>query len=302
MKRLLAFAAAAVSCAPVISAAPPKNAPAYVQPAENLLIVVADIQRHLNDDIYRFPIATDVTGQNVFRAGAGRLANYEVLYPGKLTDVVSLAKGQAFEKLGDYAIAAKAYEVASKSPDAAVARVGNESLQRTRRFDAAANQPVDKSALRTYERDMQKKIKGLDDLAQELKGTAHRALALVERERAEIELAQFYISMRFMQPYSTDDAIRQIRRNMDRNQESKNRYTHHLMLADLHAQLAREYTVLNDPDGPGFRMKDFEAFINPARTEYHIIEQADGYPEKLEGRAKLIALEAFVERIGDRAR
>ena len=33
-----------------------------------------------------------------------------------------------------------------------------------------------------------------------------------------------------------------------------------------------------------------------------IVEEADGYPEKLEARAKLVALEAFIDRTLERAR
>ena len=279
-----------------------KDAPTYVQPAENLMLIVADLQRHLNDDTYRFPVATDVTGQNVFRATVARLANYQTLYPDKMRDLVSMAMAQAFEKLGDYALAVANYETAKASPDPQVAKAAEEGQKRALRFVAVVNQQVDQTALRPYERDMKKKIADLDALAAEFRGTPWQSQALLERERADLQMAQFYTAMRFMQPYTTEDAVKQLKGNLDRYKDSKNRYLHHLLLADFHFLLAREYTLLHDPDGPEFSMRAFEGFSDPARSEYRIVEQADGYPEKLEARAKMMALEAFVESVTEKAR
>lgn len=271
-------------------------------PAENLLIIVADIQRHINDDVYRYPYATDVTGQNVFRAGIVRLANYETLFPGRMKDLVALAKANAFEKLGAFNDAERNYTEAQKSSDAAIRKAAGEGAERARRFAQVLRRELDQSGLRPYERDLQVLIRDADDLAEKYKGTPYAALALVERERAEMRLAEFYASMRFIHPYTTEDAILQLKRNIERNKNSKNRYSHHLMLGDLYASLARQYVVMHDPDGTDFDMKEFEGFASQARSEYFIVQQADGYPEKLEGRAKLAALEAFVERVAERSR
>ncbi|MCX7020120.1 MAG: hypothetical protein WCK47_06315 [bacterium] len=299
---ILAIALASARCPGQSLGKGRDQAPSYTQPAENLLIIVADIQRHLDDDIYRFPYAVDVTGKNVFRAALVRLANYETLYPGRLSDIVALAKAQAFEKLSGYNEAARNYDLARKSPDEAIRKIAGEGLERARKFDRVVNQPVDMAVPRTYERDMKQKIGDIDQLANEYKGTPHRALALLERERAQTTLAKFYLMFRFMQPFNTNDAIAQIKRNIDQNSNSKNLYLHHLLLGDLQFELAREYAILNDPEGMNFQRKAFDGFANSARAQYHIVEQADGFPEKLEGRAKIAALEAFVERIGDRAR
>ena len=55
--------------------------------------------------------------------------------------------------------------------------------------------------------------------------------------------------------------------------------------------------MLQDPDGPSFNNGEFQQYLSPARSEYSIVAQADGFAEKPEGRAKLAALEAFYERI-----
>ena len=274
----------------------------YAQPVENILIIVADIQRHLQDDVYRYPYPTDFTGQNVFRAALVRLANYETLYPKKISDVVALAKAQAFERLTAYEEALANYEKAAKSPDTAISNAAKDGAQKMRQFLGVVRQSLDQSGLRTYERDLQKLIRDLDDLAASLKGTRYECLALLERERAQMLLAEFYVSMRFIQPYSTEDALAQLKRNIDQNRSSKLRYRHQMMLADFYYDLAKQYVLKNDPDGPSFDSRQFEGFANAARTEYDIISRADGYAEKSEARAKLMALEAFVRNVLERAK
>ena len=301
VSRHLVALALAFACALPLTAAP-KEAPSYVKPAENLLIIVADLQRHVNDDVFKYPYPTDVTGQNVFRAALVRLANYESLYPGRNSDIVAVSRAQAYERLGAFGEAGANYEKAGKSPDEAIRKLARDGASRTKKFAAAARTDLDASGLRPFERDLQVMIRDLDDLARNYSGTPHEALALVERERAQMRLAQFYIKMRFISPYNTDDALTQLKRNIEQNSSSKNRYSHHLMLGEFYLDLAREYAVLHDPDGTDFQMRDFEGFANTARSEFFLVQQADGFPEKLEGRARLAALEAFVERIQERAK
>jgi len=306
MRWTLALATVVLAYASALPAAPWKKSqsapPAYVRPTENILIIVADIQRHFADDVYRYPYPRDFTGQNVFRSALIRLANYESLYPQKMTDVVALAKAQSFERLTAYEEALANYETAAKSPDPAIANSAREGAARMRRFIQVTRQSLDQSGMRTYERDLQKLIRDLDNLATELKGTPAQCLALLERERAQMLLAEFYISMRFIQPYSTDDALTQLRRNMDENRESKRRFRHRMMLADLYFDLASQYLTKADPDGPNFDLKQFEGYANAARAEYDIISRADGFAEKPEARAKLLALESLVREVTESAR
>lgn len=300
--QILGVAASLAVVSPALVAAPRSDAPAYAQPAENLLLILADIQRHVNDDVYRFPYPTDVTGQNIFRAALVRLANYEKLYPGRMSDVVALARAQAWERLCSFPEAAANYETAKKSEDKSIQKLAGEGYERAKRFALAAESIVDQSGLRTFERDMKTRIELLTKLADEFKSTSYACLARVARERSQMQLAEFYVSMRFIQPYSTKEAEAALKKNADSNRDSKLRYAHHLRLADFYYERAREYTLKNDPAGANFSLKDFEGFTNPARSEYKIVEEADGFPEKLEARAKLLALESFVDRTLERAR
>lgn len=283
-------------------AAPAQNTQAaYTQPAENLIIIIADIQRHLTDDVYRFPYPQDVNGQNVFRAAIVQLSNYEKLYPGRNSDIVALGRAQAFERLCAFREAGANYEKATNSSDDALKKLAERGFERAKEFSAIVDRDLDQSSLRAYEDALKLQIEDLGKLADKFSDTPYACLASLERERSQMNLAEFYSMFRFMKPYTTEMALDQIKKNLQSNNESKLRYTHHLMLATLNYELAREYTVLHDPEGPDFRLKDFESFTNAARSELAIVEQADGFAEKQEGRALLTALEAFIERIKDRA-
>ncbi len=282
-----------------------KNEPqtaSYTQPAENLILIIADIQRHLNDDVYRFPYPQDVNGQNVFRAAIVQLSNYEKLYPERNSDIVALGRAQAFERLCAFQEAGLNYSKAMKSEDDALKKLAEKGFERCKEFSEVVDRELNQSSLRAYEDDMKRQIEELNKLASKYNDTSSRCLALLERERTQMQLAEFYSMFRFMKPYTTDMALEQIKKNLQENNNSKLRYTHHLMKATLNYELAREYTVLHDPEGPDFRYKEFEAFANAARSELDIVEKADGFAEKQEGRALLTALEAFIERTRDRAR
>lgn len=274
----------------------------YTQPAENLILIIADIQRHLADDVYRFPYPQDVNGQNVFRSAIVQLSNYEKLYPGRNSDIVALGRAQAYERLCDFRPSGLNYSKAMESEDSALKKLAEQGFERTKKFSEVVDRELDQSSLRAYESALKQQVADLEKLATEYTNTSSRCLALLERERTQMRLAEFYSMFRFMKPYTTEMALEQIRANLKANNGSKLLYTHHLMLASFNYELAREYTVLYDPEGPEFNLKEFEAFASTARQELDIVSKADGYAEKQEGRALLTALEAFIERTRDRAR
>lgn len=289
-------------CVQPVWAAPEAQA-AYTQPAENLILIIADIQRHITDDVYKFPYPQDVNGQNVFRSAIVQLSNYEKLYPGRNADIVALGRAQAFERLCAFQEAGLNYEKAtSASTDAALKKMAQAGFDRAKEFSGVVDRDLDQSSLRRYEDALKLQIADLQKLADKYGSGPYGCLARLERERAQMRLAEFFAMFRFMKPYTTEMALEQLKKNLQANTDSKLRYTHHLMLATLNYNLAREYTVLHDPEGPDFRVKDFDSFANTARAELAIVEQADGFAEKQEGRALLTALEAFIERIKDRAK
>lgn len=99
----LAMAVVAGGCAPKI-----QESDRY-KPAESLLEILSDFQRHLSDDTYRFPTFKDITGQNIYKATLLRLNNFERLYPNKFGPIVAYSRAKAYEKLHDYKAAVASY-------------------------------------------------------------------------------------------------------------------------------------------------------------------------------------------------
>ena len=88
-------------------------------PSESVLEVVAVLRRHVPDDTYRFPPATDFTGRNVYRSTLLRLESLErvhadALRSGYLDGVVTFAKARALERLRGFDLAAAHYREAAR--------------------------------------------------------------------------------------------------------------------------------------------------------------------------------------------
>src|SRR5258708_5801307 len=64
--------------------------------------VVKDFQRFAREDVYRFPIAKDVTGGNVMKATLVRLDDYERKNPRQYPDIILYSRAMAYERLRDY--------------------------------------------------------------------------------------------------------------------------------------------------------------------------------------------------------
>jgi hypothetical protein len=273
--------------------------------ADNLVVIVADIQRHLGDDLYRFPPATDLLGQNVFRVGLIRLANWEKLNPGQAQDVLALNRALCWERLGAFSEALKEFQSTEKStPDPALRKAAGEGISAAEKVLAILAVPMDQSVPRIYENQLRDQASALDKLARNFapSQSARAAIARNLRERVNIRLAEFLAAVRFISPFTTQDAMQALRANVDVHKTSRLQQWHKLRLAEFHMELAKEYCIRFDPDGADFVLKDFLAYCDPARKLLLEVERADGFPEKPEARHLLASLEAFMSSTTDRAR
>ena len=88
-------------------------------PTEGILETVAVLRRHVPDDTYRFPPATDFSGRNVYRASLLRLENLEraesdAMRSGYMDPVLLFAKARALERLRAYDLAAQHYRESAR--------------------------------------------------------------------------------------------------------------------------------------------------------------------------------------------
>jgi hypothetical protein len=246
-----------------------------------------------------------VLGQNVFRAGLVRMANWEKLHPGQAKDVLAINRALCWERLGAFGEAEREYREAEKSsPDPAIRRAAAEGAETAVKVQEIIAVPIDQSIPRIYESQLRNQARALDQLARSLKSSQPARAALVQslRERVDIRLAEFLAAVRFISPYTTQDALTALKANVENHRNSRLQQWHKLRLAEFYIELAKEYCIRYDPEGADFVLKDFMAYCDPARKLLLEVERADGFPEKPEARHRLAALEAFITATSDRSR
>ena len=87
-----------------------KKMEAAYGPTESVLEVVAVLRRHVPDDTYRFPPATDFTGRNAYRSTLLRLESIQSIHAnalrsGYMDPVIQFSKGRSLERLRAYDLA-----------------------------------------------------------------------------------------------------------------------------------------------------------------------------------------------------
>jgi tetratricopeptide (TPR) repeat protein len=294
-------AAATLACA-----GPPEIDPLY-RPAESVLEVLSVLQRHVDDDTYRFPAARDFTGRNVYRSSLLRLENLEQLHAdglraGHLDGVIHFAKGRALERLGAYSLAVAAYEIAAerdedvksdalRSADTCrdLARAVAIGPAGTRVADATLTLPSPTAALTRFER----RAAALDELLALNEGSHHAYVVQEEIERADRARAAYFTRLRGVLPEGDVTAIAERQRLAERHTESKLAPRHLLDLADLYADLAYEYVESNPPEGLAFDPAAFRDLVDSGARFYEMVAVQDGTTEKLEATRRLEAFLAF---------
>jgi hypothetical protein len=277
-------------------------------PTESVLEVVAVLRRHVPDDTYRFPPAQDFTDRNVYRSSLLRLENIErvhaeALRAGHMDGVIAFAKARALERLRAYDLAAAEYRLAADF-DSSLAAESHRSADVTDALHEIASLPVDAgpdegiapdpdAALGRYD----ERVTGLDELAVTVEGSHFAAVVREEVERADMERARYFVSMRRALPEGDVRAVAELQRVMMRHRESKNANRQILALANLYADLAAEYADQNPPEGLFFDPVRFQELSDATARLYETVANRDGTPEKLEAARRLEAFLAFALRI-----
>jgi tetratricopeptide (TPR) repeat protein len=281
-----------------------KTDPAF-EPHENLLSVVAEVQRFANLDLYRFRAPLDPSGINLFRASLVRLANYEQLFPGRSTDAIAYVRGQIHERLGDHAAAAESFGQALKM-GTAVAPEAAESAAINRRFARLIEIPRKAETLGEYLKALDEQQAGFLELADEYSTGSWRAVygALARRqvERADVQRAEALWKHRNLLDDGTARALKAWKETIERHAGSARVEQWRLRMGDCLYEQAREYAQEHDPEGAEFRWEVFERMTSAALSHYRQVERAYGYEERLEAAGKIEAVNAFVGRVRVRSR
>jgi hypothetical protein len=272
-------------------AAPAGDATGAFAPYEDLLEVLADLTWHLRDDTYRFPSPKDPTGHDLYQLSLRRLENWEKRYPGRLRDVTLFARAEALEHLGEYAKAADLYRQAGGMPSALAERA-REGAERSGAFASAAALPEDAADLDGTLAALRQKLDAWGKLVERYTGTPWEPAALVEEERLERVAARQVVHHRRALEDGSTVAEKSLRFLVQKHSDSKNLPLHILRLADLYADLARDYA--DEHERPlDFDEEEFTHRADRALDAYRKVATWDGAREKPEAQARFAALDAY---------
>ena len=309
----LAAALAATFAAGCATPAERKDAAVY-GPTESVLELVAVLRRHVADDTYRFPPATDFTGRNVYRATLIRLENLErvhaeTLRAGHMDGVVAFSKARAMERLRAYDLAAQHYRLAGQR-DELLRADAERSAAFCERLHAAvqlgidlvdplasagaAPMPADPESVAAG---LEERTAALDALRGRTPAAHYEPLVLQEIERADVTRARYFTTMRFALPDGHVRAVGEWQRTVTRHGASQLYLRHLLELADLYEALARDYVEAIPPESLRFDPPKFQELTEAAAQIYRRVASEDGTPEKLEAARNLEAFLAFTLRV-----
>jgi len=280
-----------------------------------VLEVVALLRRHVPDDTYRFPPATDFTGRNVYRASLLRLENIEQIHAeslraGHLDGVIAFSKARALERLRAFAIAADAYRLAADRDTT----LRDEALASARACEAIAAaishgpdlvDPLAPDAVALRPQDAELATSELDLRVELLRAAVdgapahYRAIVASEIERADVARASWFSALRHALPGGDGHvrAVAEWQRVVARHAASHRALRHMLALADLYAALAREYVAAVPPESLLFDPPKLRELVDAATQIYQRVAAIDGAPEKLEASRALEAFLAFTLQV-----
>jgi len=264
-------------------------------PYEDVVQVLADFTWHAKDDVYRFPPPKDPTGRDLYHLTVRRLEGWEKRYPGRLRDVTTFGRARALERLGEYRAAADAYRTLVDAPSPLItdARAG---ATRAGAFAAAAELPEDGDDLTTRLAALRHKLDTWAELVERYEGSPWEPLALVEEERLEARTAALVVTNRRDLTDGSATAEQALRFLIEKHADSKNLPRHILRLADLYADLAREYADTHERPR-AFEEDEFVRRADRALDTYRKVATWDGAPEKPEGQARFAALDAYKAQV-----
>lgn len=297
------------------STAQSKKLDAQYGPSESVLEVVSVLRRHVPDDTYRFPPATDFTGRNVYRSTLLRLESIERIHAdslrsGYMDGVMAFAKARALERLRGYDLAADHYREAARIDPALreqaliSARVCDEIVEALGvGIDvddpmAFADGPIDSAELlaqdpETVTAELDERIALLSFALDAQTDTHYAAVIREEIERADQTRAAWFERRRYDLADGQIRAVSELQRLVTRHAASKYRLQHTLRLAALYDDLAHEYVNAVPPESLRFDPARFQDLVDPATHLYESVAAQDGTPEKLEASRRLEAFLAF---------
>lgn len=292
-----------------------QNKEAVYGPTQSVIEVVSVLRRHVPDDTYRFPPASDFTGRNVYRSTLLRLENLERVHSdslraGQLDGAIHFAKGRSLERLRSYDLAAEHYRLAASRSETLkeealrsahaceeLHSTTNIGIQLANPVGAPAKAPPFPTDDEKVLRDLDERMMRLSSLSKDHQDTHYAFVIREEAERTDVVRARYFVDMRHALPDGPVRAVSELQRVVTRHGASKNRLRHRLELADFYATLAEDYAESNPPESLRFDPVVFQELVDAASQIYQSVASEDGTPEKLEAARHFEAFLAFTLQV-----
>ena len=272
------------------------------KPYKNLLEILSDFRRHLNDDTYRFLPAKDITGKNIYKATLIRLKNYQEIHPGYMEDMISFSMAKAFEKLHDYEQAVFHYEkllnTKSRLEDEARKNINIcadflRLIEKNRKRKKDLSEKTIEENLKSFDN----VLKRWDTLNKRYKNTPYEFLSKEEEEKVDVEKIDFIVKNRYKLTNGVNLAIIGYNQLIEKHKESKKIYSHIIKFGNLYNTLSKEYVAEYNPRGLSFDISEFNKLAHSALDLYGIVASKDGIPEKVEAKGMIESYQAYIEKI-----
>ena len=270
-----------------------------VYPHESVLTVLAEFKLHEQRDPYRLPPGVDLEGNNIFRVSLARLDSLGEVADPLYGDALNYGRGLCLERLAEWRRAETAFRGAMAAgttlePDARA------------HADACARMAalVDRDALPRA--NVQAYLDGLDRTADALARWADEsdtvwpfaAYARQQAERVRTERARRLFDLRQVLPSAAESALAEAQRLTTDHADSYRIGEHWLLLGGFLERRARDWEFQHPPEGAHFDTGEiWGSWIEQARIAYRNVALADGDPAKLQGQARLRALDAYALRV-----
>ncbi len=294
MLGLLLVAALGVGCSRADQRSP--------YPHESVMTVMLELKLFLERDPYRRAAGSDLEGRNIFKVSLARLDSLAQLTAPEYADVLAFARGECLERLGEHQAAAAAFSQAAdlKTSLAEPARARAELAGRLAGLvDRAEFAPSAEGFLN----DLEVLERRLAEWIDSGPPYPYESLARLERERAQEERARLLLANRFVLHEGPARAVAAARQLVETNGDSHRINQNRLLAGEVFETFARDWAASQRPEEAAFDADGrWGDLVAQAREAYRLVAQADGDPAKLEGQARLRALDAWALRIKSLAR
>jgi hypothetical protein len=265
-------------------------------PAQSLMDIVKDFQRMAREDVYRFPIAKDVTGVNIMKATLVRLDDYQKKNPNQFIDIIQYSRATAYERLREYDQALADYRKVAEFTGALGAEA-KKNIEALESFKTIIDKPPSAEDPFEYIKSLDEKTDAWNEMVRKYQGTPYEYLARVEEEKIDRAKVAFVEINRYRLTDGNQLTILAYSQLVTKHRQSKNYYRFLLDFGDFYVRLAKEYTAQNDPEGLAFELAAYEQLAKSALRFYTEVADVDGIVEKIEAQGKVEALRGQTEKI-----